>query len=574
MKRWAVMGLLVMVALMGLYACSDDGDDSTTDGDMDTELSEIEGDGAVDGDGDDLNLMQRYSGPDWYKHVVFYEIWVRSFNDTNGDGIGDLRGVTEKLDYLADLGVGALWLTPYYPTPYFDSGYDVADYLAINPEYGTMEDLEELIEQAHQRGIRLFGDLVMNHTSIEHSWFVESRSTTDNDKRDWYMWAAEPNLPCTPMDPGVFGESGWELDDTTGEYYFHQFYPQQPDLNYRNPEVKAAMLDVVRFWLDKGLDGYRVDAIMTLVEDTPETDPNNFLCQNHPLTHAFLQDLRAVLEEYDNKASLAETWSLPEETAEYFGDGTNEFHMSFSLNLSVGMQGACMYDSPNLVTDQLAIAQEPLPEGAQLGLWLSSHDQPRVMGTVGDDFRRAAAAAVMLLTLPGTPVMYYGDEVGLTNGSDIVVDKRDQSRTPMPWQAGDGVGFTSGTPWLAAAPGAESANVATQQDDPDSLLALHRTLIAERNRLGIFGAGSFDQLSFDGEDKRVMAYARELDGKSAVVLINFSEEEQPVKLNLNSRVSGEAKVLVAQETPPVLRADSAASYSVTLPPYGYVVWEL
>ena len=225
MKRWAVMGLLMLVTLMGLYACSDDGDDSTTDGDTDAELSEVEGDSLADGDGDDLNLMQRYSGPDWYKHVVFYEIWVRSFNDTNGDGIGDLRGITEKLDYLADLGVGALWLTPYYPTPYFDSGYDVADYLAINPEYGTMADLEELIEQAHQRGIRLFGDLVMNHTSIEHNWFVESRSSKDNDKRDWYMWAAEPNLPCTPMDPGVFGESGWELDDTTGEYYFHQFYP-------------------------------------------------------------------------------------------------------------------------------------------------------------------------------------------------------------------------------------------------------------------------------------------------------------------------------------------------------------
>ena len=524
-------------------------------------------------DGDPANTPQvRFEGPDWYKHVVFYEIWVRSFYDSDGDGIGDLKGITQKMDYIASLGIGGIWLTPFYPTPFFDSGYDVADYRSINPEYGTMDDFDALLAAAHAHGIRVFSDLVMNHTSIEHPWFIASKDP-NSDKRDWYMWADEPNIPCTPADP-QFGDTGWVWDEEGQGWYFHQFYPQQPDLNYRNPEVVAEMLDTARFWLDKGVDGFRVDAILTLFEDEPSVPEDDFICINHPQPHEFLKQFRSVLDEYPNTSMVAEAWANPEETAKYCGDGSNEFHMTFSLNLSVGTQMALLFGSSSSLAEQIALSFEPMPQGGQFGLWLSNHDQPRVMGSVEDDARRAAVAAVMLMTLPGTPFLYYGDEIGMTNGSDIVVDKRDESRTPMAWAADAGVGFTTGDPWLDPSPGAETANVAVQDNDPASLLNLHRNLIALRNEMDVFGTGDFTILSGDSPGNEVITFIRRNDEHTMLVILSFSDTASDVRLNLSSLVTRPATSRLSSMEAPILDSSTASGYTVNVPAYGYAIWEL
>lgn len=241
----------------------------------------------------------RFSGPEWYRDVVFYQVWVRSYADSNGDGIGDLRGLRDRLDYIAALGVGGLWLSPMYPTPYVDSGYDVADYTDINPDYGTLADYDALVAAAHARGIRVFNDLVLNHTSSEHPWFVESRASRNNPRRDWYVWADEPLYACPNAASQAFGAERWTFDPATGQRYYHQFYPQQPDLNYWNPVVRDTMLEQVRFWLDRGTDGFRVDAIGALFEEPASTAPGGKeICADHPMTHAYLKRLRSVLDGY------------------------------------------------------------------------------------------------------------------------------------------------------------------------------------------------------------------------------------------------------------------------------------
>ncbi|MDD5223357.1 MAG: alpha-amylase family glycosyl hydrolase [bacterium] len=514
-----------------------------------------------------------FNGPNWYKHVVFYHIWVRSFLDTNGDGIGDLPGITRKLDYIQSLGIGGIWISPFYPTPYFDSGYDVADYTAINPDYGTLADFDELLAEAHQRGLRVFTDMVMNHTSIEHAWFKESRSSKTNPKRDWYVWAAVPNIPCVPSPP--FGESAWTYDATTGEYYFHHFYPEQPDLNYRNPEVQEAMLDVLRFWLDRGVDGFRFDAIDTMFEDEGTSNPApDFICLDHPLVYEYVKRIRTVLDEYPDRASVAEIWADPVTTANYFGNGSNGFHETFSLTLTLAFQGTVLSNGAELVPTAIQESSAPLPPNAQYGIFLSNHDFGRVMGRANNDPRRATLAAVMLFSLPGTPFVYYGDEVGLANGTDEIVDVRDQFRTPMPWTSGPGVGFTTGTPWLDPSPGSDTANVASEEDDPESFLNLYRKLISLHNKLDLFGTGTFEAISATGAGPGLLVYARVGEKGKAIVALNFSEQSQNVMLDLSKYVTSTAKSELYSEMPPKLNPANATSYSLTLPAYGYVIWSV
>ena len=517
------------------------------------------------------DISNRLTGPDWYKHVAFYHIWVRSFNDTNGDGIGDLKGVTAKLDYIVSLGIKAIWLSPFFPTPYFDSGYDISDYRAISPDYGTMADFDELLKEAHKRGLKVFADLVMNHTSIEHPWFLESRANKTNPKRDWYVWAATPNIPCNTAMPDIMGAEAWVYETTSGEHYFHQFYPQQPDLNYRNQEVVDEMLDTVKFWLDKGVDGFRVDAIMTLFEGTRDGGGSGeYLCMNHPLTHEFLKKVRVVLDGYSDKAMVAEAWAGAEQTAEYFGSGTNEFHMTFSLDYSAAMQATVLFGAASSVLASYKNVADLTPAGAHYGLWLSNHDQPRVMDSAGNNLQRAAAAAVMLMTLPGTPFLYYGDEVGMKHGTGVVVDSRDESRTPMQWTSGANCGFTTGTPWLAVAPGCDTNNVQAMEADSTSILALYRKLIALRNRVPIFGTGTVTSLQSDKGN--VMVFARTDAGRGMLVVISFFGSEQTVEIDLAGINPGGLKLELSLSANPAFTAGSRGKYKLTLPAYGYVIW--
>jgi alpha-glucosidase len=510
-------------------------------------------------------------GPDWQRRTVIYQIWVRSFQDSDGDGIGDLPGLTSRLDYLRDLGVGAIWLSPIHPTPYADSGYDVADYLAVNPDYGTLEDFQDLLEGAHARGLRVLTDLVMNHTSDQHAWFQESRASRDNPRADWYVWADQPNLPCTP---GLqFGDSAWKWDGARGQYYFHQFYEGQPDLNYRNPEVAAAMLEVAGFWLDLGVDGFRVDAIYTLFEDLPGTPEDQFRCGHHPLTHAYLKTLRGVLEGYPSKASLAEVWGPPETTAAYLGNGQDEFHLSLSMDLSLAMQGALMLEAPSLLAPKLEDTLSRLPTGTQYSTFLSSHDWPRIQHQLGNDQARARLAAVLLMTLPGTPIVYYGDEVGATNTAAQVVDKRDGSRGPMPWTTAPDLGFTTGTPWLAPAPGNEQASVEAQEGDPDSSLALYRRLLALRNRLDYLGPAPIRVLRPGAATDKLLLFVREAEGQTLLAALSFSKQDLALNLDLSALVLAPATLELSSEANlPALTPASAPSFKATISPHGYAVW--
>ena len=528
-------------------------------------------DAAMDASHDTAPPPFRVEGPDWYRDAVFYHLWVRSFRDSDGDGIGDLPGVIEKLDHIASLGIDGIWLSPIHPSPFFDSGYDVADYTAVASEVGSLEDWDRLLDEAHARGIRVFGDLVLNHTSIEHPWFQASRSGAVDPKRDWYVWADAPAYACPAIDPAVFGEDPWTPDPATGGFYFHRFSPQQPDLNYRNPEVAQAMCDVARFWLDRGADGFRVDAVTALVEDLPGTPEEAFRCDNHPETHGFLKTLRGVLDEYDDRAMLAEAWAAPAPTAAYFGDGADEFHMSFSQTLAVAMQATFLFDNPGTLAEALASAAAPLPAGAQWGLFLSNHDQPRIMAGVGNHFDRAAMAAVLLLTLPGTPFIYYGDEVGMTDGTDVVVDVRDRSRTPMAWSGAPGLGFTDGIPWLAPAPGWETANVASQEADDGSLLSLYRGLIALRRQVGVFGTGDFVPLDAPELSGRLLAFRRGTTKKGALVLVHFGSENLPGGLDLSPLLERTpATAVLASFAAPDLAEDGVLT--TELPHLAFAIW--
>jgi maltose alpha-D-glucosyltransferase/alpha-amylase len=494
----------------------------------------------------------------WYQTAVFYEVLVRSFQDSDGDGIGDLRGVIDRLDYLQWLGVDCLWLPPVFDSPLLDGGYDTSDYYSLHPDIGTVDDLAELIAAAHQRGIRVISDVVMNHTSDQHPWFQESR-LPGSGRRDWYVWSDDP---ARFTDARVifldYEDSNWTWDETAGAFYWHRFYHHQPDLNYDNPQVREAMLDVIRFWLDMGLDGFRLDAVPYLFQ----RDGTN--CENLAETHAFLKHVRSVIDaEYSDKVLLAEANQWPRDAAAYFGEG-DECHMNFHFpvmpRLYMGLaRGHC--------TDLLKIlADTPtIPDGCQWGIFLRNHDEltlemvtdeerdfmwdfyapdPRMRKNEGirrrlaplvdGDRRRIELLHGLLLSLPGSPVMYYGDEIGM--GDEYLLQDRDGVRTPMQWEAEPGAGFSHAPPETFHLPPVTDpsyapsvVNVAGQRGDPGSLLLWVQQMLTLRREHPEMALGTFSALEH-GNDA-VLAFIRSTGDASTLVLANFTDAEQSVEID-------------------------------------------
>jgi alpha-glucosidase len=463
------------------------------------------------------NADRLLTGPDWYRHAVFYEAFVRSFADASGDGIGDFDGLRGKLDYLKELGVDALWLMPIMPTPFKDSGYDISDYRATNPDYGTMQSFEALLAAAHAKKMRVFIDLVLNHTSDKHAWFQESRASRTNPKADWYLWSDTPSradIGCG-TNGDQFGTSAWTLDPARGQYYFHRFYPEQPDLNYRNPEVVKETLDVARFWLDKGVDGFRCDVISLLVETAAS-------CAMTAETVAYIKELRKVLDAYPDRAMISEPTNLQDSTA-YFGSGRDMFHMSFNFGFGYFWALAFTGQSRKIPLDAFTTASR-YPAGAQDATVIGSHDVQRAWSTAGGEAWRYRRAAEVQMTMRGTPFVYYGEEVGLRPGTQIVVDRRDSARTPMTWTRAPGHGFTSGKPWIAFGEAPAETSVEAEDADPDSMLAFYRALLAFRRGHAVWGTGTLKILDLGNE--RILGYLREAPDEAYAVVVNFSEEDQ------------------------------------------------
>lgn len=488
----------------------------------------------------------------WWKHAVIYEIYPRSFQDSNGDGIGDLKGVTSRLDYLKGLGVDAIWLTPFFPSPNADFGYDVADYTNVAPEYGTMADWDELTREAHKRGIRVLVDFVLNHTSDQHSWFKESRSSRTNPKRDWYVWhdPAPDGGPPTNWQ-SIFGGSTWTYDKTTGQYYYHVFLKEQPDVNWANPDLKKAMFDVVRFWLRHGASGFRLDATPYLFEDPrwpndpdvkggppPGLKPYN---SNLPATREVLRDLRKVIDSYPGERVLL---------------GENAISNIDDLRRVYGAKG----DEINLPMDFLykdvpaldAAKFKVRIDEAELGLdglppvfHFSNHDTSRQRTRYGDgvnDETIAKLTAAMTLTLRGTALMYYGEEIGMADlkpeelrdfplgPKRKVADNRDPERSPMQWSGAAGAGFTTGDPWLPVAAAAKTTNVAEQLADEGSTFHWYARLLQLRKTNAAIRDGAYVPL--ESGNAKVLAYARRSStGEGVLVLLNMSGQRQTLSIS-------------------------------------------
>ena len=486
----------------------------------------------------------------WWQRGVIYQIYPRSFQDGDGDGIGDLPGIRRRLGYLEELGVDAIWLSPVFVSPMKDFGYDIADYRAIDPVFGTMADLEDLVADAHGRGIRVVLDLVPNHTSDRHPWFAESRATRKNPRRDWYVWR-DPAPDGGPPNNWLaeFGGSAWTLDPATGQSYYHAFLPEQPDLNWRNPEVRAAIYDVMRFWLDKGIDGFRVDVLWHLLKDDAFRDnPENpdwhpGMSPTHRLTplyttdlpdvHHIVREMRAVVDEYEDRVLIGEIYLPIERLVRYYGESRDGAHLPFNFAL---------IDTPwdaRHIERLVAAYEAALPPGGWPNWVVGNHDKPRVAGRIGEP--QARLAAMLLLTLRGTPTIYYGDEIGMGQGViaaaavrdpvEIAVPGfglgRDGARTPMQWEAGPGAGFTDGTPWLPLAADAEDRTVAAQVREPGSMLNLYRRLIALRRARPTLSAGRYRALAATGD---LLIYLREDEAAHILVALNLGDEPTSVEL--------------------------------------------
>ena len=496
------------------------------------------------------------NAPPWWQHAVFYELYPRSFADTNGDGLGDLNGITSRLDYLQALGVDAVWITPCYPSPQVDFGYDVSDYEAIDPMYGTLQDFDLLVREAKKRGIRIIMDFVLNHTSDQHKWFLDSRSSRVAAHRDWYVWR-EGKAPGVPPNNWIslFGHSAWQWDEHTQQYYYHFFYPQQPDLNWRNPAVEKAMFDVTRWWYQRGVAGFRLDAVDTVFEDPALTDNPVLPGTNHfgdsnmsnvhnqklPEDNEVLQRLRAVADEY-GAVLIGET--NPDSVSElesYYGKGGKP-----------GLQLPMDYLFTNVNTLSATEYRKQIDAVDRTGHWpvylISNHDIRRPVSRYGDgqhDDAIAKLLAGMYLTLRGTPILYYGEELGMPNNDptrrEDVKDPigklgwplykgRDGERTPMQWSDGPNAGFSSGRPWLPVPASYKTHNVATELVDPDSVLQFYRHLLKLRHTDRALLDG--DYVALNPDDSRVLSYVRRYKDEAVVVILNMSGERQHVRFDL------------------------------------------
>ncbi|GAB4457526.1 MAG: alpha-amylase family glycosyl hydrolase [Anaerolineae bacterium] len=512
----------------------------------------------------------------WWQKGIIYQIYPRSFQDSNNDGIGDLPGIIRRLDYVASLGVDALWLSPIYPSPMHDFGYDVADYCDIHPMFGTLDDFDRLLAETHRRGLKLILDLVPNHTSDEHPWFIESRSSRDNPKRDWYIWR-DPAPDGGPPNNWLsfFGGPAWTFDEVTGQYYLHQFVTQQPELNYRHPQVMAALLDTMRFWLDRGLDGFRVDVIWLMLKDDQFRDnppnPNwdgsvpyaRYLpihTQNLPGVHDIIKQMRAVLDEYDDRMMVGEIYLPTDKLVTYYGQNMDECHLPFNFQLIVDEN----FFSPRRwhaagVRRMVDAYEAALPPAGWPNWVLGNHDQHRLATRLGQ--AQARVAQMLLLTLRGTPTCYYGDELGMEDVKippELVKDPpavnqpevadivgRDPERTPMQWDDSPNAGFTAAgvTPWLPLADDYAARNVAAQNGDPASPLNLFRLLTGCRAAEPALAWGDYESVEAGSDD--VFAYTRTAPGfDSFLVVLNFTDAAHTLDL---SRVAATATIAVATD---------------------------
>jgi alpha-glucosidase len=485
--------------------------------------------------------------PRWWQTGVVYQVYPRSFADTNGDGTGDLAGITSRLDYLAWLGVDAIWISPFYPSPMADFGYDVADYTDVDPLFGTMADFDTLLAAAHERGIRVLIDYVPNHSSDQHPWFVESRASRDSARADWYVWR-DPKPDGSPPNNWIsmFGGPAWQWDDTRQQYYLHIFLAEQPDLNWRNPQVREVMFDVARFWLDRGVDGFRIDVAPMVMKDPEYRDnPSNpspgrehsrlgsWLTQlhvndhNHPDMHELYRSFRALLDAYPGeRVSIGELHNPDFDIwARYYGERQDEIHVPFNFHV---------INSPwtaDGVRHAVEGVEGALPAGAWASWVLGNHDQPRFASPERAGRDQAKVGMLMLLTLRGTPTIYYGDEIGMVDVPVASAEARDPlehrepgrgrdpERSPMQWDASPHAAFTApdATPWLPLAPDAASVNVAGQAEDPDSLLVLTRRLLRLRREHPVLHTGDFER--FGPTPEGMFAYQRiGPDGRLNIVL--------------------------------------------------------
>jgi alpha-glucosidase len=496
--------------------------------------------------------------PLWWQQGIVYQIYPRSFQDSSGNGVGDLPGIIQRLDYLAWLGIEAIWISPVYPSPMADFGYDVSDYVDIHPLFGTLADMDALIEAAHNRDLKVILDFVPGHTSDQHPWFRESRSSRDNPRRDWYFWqdpavdGGPPNNWLSRFD----GKSGWTFDEHTGQYYLHSFLKEQPDLNWRNPDVRAAMLDVLRFWFDRGVDGFRIDVSYRVMKDPqfPDNPPNPDWHEgmdpslrllekhnkNHPDVHHFNRWVRSVADEYDRRVLIGEINVALPNLVQHYGQG-DELHLPFNFRLLREPW------EPAAIRAMVEQYERLLPAGAWPNYVLGNHDIHRVATRVGPD--QARVAMMLLLTLRGTPTMYYGDEIGMEDvpiPPDRVQDPwelfvpgmglgRDPERTPMQWDDAPNAGFCPAgvTTWLPIAADYETVNVVTQQMQEDSMLRFTRRLIALRREHPALNMGAIKMLD---APEGILAYVREDETGRFLVVLNFTGEPQSWTLPVPEQV--------------------------------------
>ena len=533
--------------------------------------------------------------PGWFRNSIFYEVLIRGFFDSNNDGTGDIAGLIEKLDYLEWLGIDCIWLLPFYSSPLRDGGYDISDFLTVLPAYGDVSSVELLLEQAHRRGIKVVADLVMNHTSDQHPWFIESSSSRSNPKSDFYVWSDDQDRYSGARIIFVDTErSNWTFSETRQQYYWHRFFSHQPDLNFDNPEVATAMIDTLNFWLGKGLDGFRLDAVPYLFE----REGTN--CENLPETHEFLRRIRREVDsKFENRVLLAEANQLPHEVVQYFGDG-DECHMSFHFPIMPKMFMSIKKESAEPLL-QTIVDTPPIPAGCQWGTFLRNHDEltlemvtdeertfmyqayasdPRAKRNVGigrrlaplidNDRRTAELLHSLLLSLPGSPVLYYGDEILM--GDNIFLGDRDSVRTPMQWSSDRNGGFSRADYASLYLPvlmdpvyGYEALNVESQLLNPGSFLQWLRHMLWIRRGNPVFGTGDFEAVENDND--AIFSFVRtDHDTGTAILCVNnFARTAMPVSLDLSSFVGHIPRELLGGVVFPQVRTDP---YPLSLAPYG------
>lgn len=498
----------------------------------------------------------------WYQSAIFYEIYVRAFKDSNADGMGDLQGLTQKLDYISSLGIDCIWLQPIYPSPLVDDGYDIADYYGILPEYGMLEDFKALIEEAHKRNIRVVADLVLNHTSDQHPWFQAARSSRASPMRDYYVWSDTDQLYQEARI--IFldtQKSNWTWDPLTEQFYWHRFYPQQPDLNYDNPQVRKAMMDVMRYWLDIGIDGFRADAVPYLFERSGTN------CENLPETHIYLKEMRRTLDaEYTDRILLAEANQWPQDVRPYFGDG-DEFNMAFHFPVMPRIYMALAQQDYHPIVD-IMLATPPIPQDCQWCTFLRNHDEltlemvtpeerefmwntyapeprmrlnlgirRRLAPLLGGDHRKIELLDSILFTLPGSPIIYYGDEIGM--GDDIWLHDRNGVRTPMQWSDQPNAGFSDApSSKLYSQPISEGpysyhqVNVEQQIADPTSLWSIVHRMIVARKKYALLAIGDIQFITHDRA--QILAFWRSFESQRMLILHNLSGVASQFSFDLDS----------------------------------------